>query len=71
MTNDKGCYLTLAHDVGDTVKFVLDDDGKKHQGKIVKIHATVTVDGVDVDYEVRTKFRGKWDYAIIKSKDVK
>lgn len=68
--NDKGCYLTLAHDVGATIRFVLDDDGKKHRGKIVKIHVTMTKEDTKVDYEVRTKFRGKWDHVIVDSKDV-
>lgn len=70
MTDGKVCRLKLAHSVGDTVKFVLDDDGKKHQGKIVKIHVTVTGENVETDYEVKTTFRGRRDYAIISSKEV-
>ena len=68
--NGRGCYLTLAHSVGDTVKFVLDDDGKKHRGKIVKISITLTDDTTKVCYEVRTTFLGKRDYAVIDSKEI-
>lgn len=69
MTDGKVCWLKLAHSVGDTVKFVL-DDGKKHQGKIVKIHVTVTGENAKTDYEVKTAFRGRRNYAIISSKEV-
>lgn len=68
--SNRGCYLTLAHSVGDTIRFVLDDDGKKHQGKIVKINITLTNDTTEVDYEIRTTFRGKRDYVIIDSKEI-
>lgn len=67
---DYGCYLLLSQNVGDTIKFYMDDDGKVHHGKIVKIFVTMTEDGTETDYEVKTRFRGKQDYAIIKSKDI-
>lgn len=70
MTNGKGCYLTLPQDVGNKIKFYLDDDGKIHHGKIVKIFVTVTEDDTEVEYEVKTRFRGKQDYARISGKDI-
>ena len=70
MTKGKGCYLTLSQDVGNEIKFYLDDDGKIHRGKIVKIFVTVTEDDTEVEYEVKTRFRGKQDYARISGKDI-
>lgn len=71
MTKGKGCHLTLSQDVGNEIKFYLDDDGKIHHGKIIKIFVTVYLDEtVEVEYEVKTRFRGKQDYARISGKDI-
>jgi hypothetical protein len=66
---DYGCYMLLSQNVGNTIKFYM-DDGKAHHGKIVKIFVTMTEDGTETEYEVKTRFRGKQDYARIKSKDI-
>ena len=70
MTKGKGRHLTLSQDVGNEIKFYLDDDDKIHHGKIVKIFVEVTEDDTEVEYEVKTRFRGKQDYARIESKDI-
>lgn len=71
MTDGKGRRLTLSQDVGNKIKFYLDDDGKIHHGKIVKIFVTLYLDEtVEVEYEVKTMFRGKQDYARISGKDI-
>lgn len=63
-------YMTLPKYIGDTIKFHMDDDGKKHTGKISRIHVDITPDGVDVEYEVKIKFKGVKTHALVKPKDI-
>lgn len=60
----------IPYKTGEKIQFWMDDDQKVHKGEILKIFMLLAPNRIEVEYEVKTTFKGRKDYARIKESDI-